>query len=238
MPVLALSSTFFVNKNMYDSVASQLMPREKLVAKGAEHLSDIELLAIFLRTGIAGKSVMQLAAELLQHFGSVQAIIDAQYQQFKAINGLGIAKFAQLKASSELVKRAINEGLQKKSCFSDPETVHTFLMANFIHSEHERFAALFLNSKNQLLTFEYLFDGSINSAQVYPRTVAQHCLRHNAAAVIFAHNHPSGDIQPSQSDIQLTVKLRETLKLIEVRVLDHFVVGKSQTFSMASHQMI
>lgn len=215
-----------------------LMPREKLVAFGPEFLNDAELLAIFLRTGIKGKSVVQLAEDLLNGFGSVQAIIDANVQEFTAINGLGIAKYAQLQAASELVKRAINEGLRHKSTFNEPEIVDQFLCTNFTLTQHERFAALFLNSKNQLITFEYLFDGSINSAQVYPRTVAQHCLKYNAAAVIFAHNHPSGDIKPSQSDINLTIQLQKTLQLIDVKVLDHFVVGKNKTFSMAAHQMI
>lgn len=214
-----------------------LMPREKLVEFGADFLTDAELLAIFLRTGIVGKSVVQLAEELLNDFGSVQAIINASINEFTAINGLGIAKFAQLQAANELVKRAINEGLQQQT-FNDPQVVDQFLCANFSMTNHERFAALFLNSKNQLITFEYMFDGSINSAQVYPRTVAQKCLKHNAAAIIFAHNHPSGDIQPSQSDIQLTIQLQKTLKLIDVKVLDHFVVGQNQTFSMAAHQMI
>lgn len=215
-----------------------LMPREKLTELGPEFLSDAELLAIFLRTGTAGKPVIELAQEILNYFGSVQAIIDASINEFTTINGIGIAKFAQLQAASELVRRAINEGLREKKTFNDPKVVESFLLANFTHTKHERFAALFLNSKNQLITFEYLFDGSINSAQVYPRTVAQSCLKHNAAAVIFAHNHPSGDITPSQSDINLTIQLQKTLGLIDVKVLDHFVVGKSQTFSMASHQMI
>lgn len=214
-----------------------LMPREKLVELGADFLSDAELLAIFLRTGVAGKPVLQLAKELLDDFGNVRAIIDASLADFTAVNGLGIAKFAQLQAASELVKRAINEGLQQQT-FNDPQVVDQFLCANFSMTKHERFAALFLNSKNQLITFEYLFDGSINSAQIYPRTVAQHCLKHNAAAVIFAHNHPSGDVQPSQSDINLTIQLQKTLKLIDVKVLDHFVVGQNKTFSMAAHQMI
>ncbi|MEZ5471918.1 MAG: DNA repair protein RadC [Marinicella sp.] len=215
-----------------------LMPREKLVEFGPEFLTDAELLAIFLRTGVRGKSVVQLAEQLLNDFGNVQAIINASISAFTAINGLGIAKFAQLQAAHELVKRAINEGLKEKNSFNDPDLVNEFLCANFVLAKHERFAALFLNSKNQLISFEYLFEGSINSARVYPRTVAQQCLKHNAAAVIFAHNHPSGDIQPSQSDINLTIELQNTLKLIDVKVLDHFVVGNCKTFSMAAHQMI
>ncbi len=214
------------------------MPREKLVKYGPEHLTDAELLAIFLRIGVAGKGVVRLADEMLGHFGGVTQIVDSTLQEFSQIKGLGMAKYAQLQAASELVKRAINESFQARTCFANPETVEKYLMANFELSPHERFAGLFLNSKNHLIKFEYLFNGSINSAQVYPRTVAQHCLKYNAAAVIFAHNHPSGDIQPSVADRQINQRLIEALALIDVQVLDHFIVGKNQTFSMASHQMI
>ncbi len=214
------------------------MPREKLVNFGAETLTDAELLAIFLRIGVAGKSAIELAEDMLLHFGGVKQVISASLHEFCEIKGLGLAKFAQFQAASELVKRAINQGFNAQTCFTEPAVVEQFLLANFEHSMHERFAGLFLNSKNHLIKFEYLFNGSINSAQVYPRTVAQYCLKHNAAAVIFAHNHPSGDTQPSESDITLTLQLKKTLALIDVKVLDHFVVGTNQTFSMASHQMI
>lgn len=219
-------------------MSQALKPREKLVAQGAQALSDEELLAIFLRIGVRGKSAIELAAELLLQFGSVSQVLAASLSQFEAIHGLGLAKFAQLQAANELVKRAINEQFASDTSFADPAAVDQFLRANFECSQHERFAGLFLNSKNHLLKFEYLFNGSINSAQVYPRTVAQHCLKLNAAAVIFAHNHPSGDIKPSAADIELTQRLRQTLALIDVKVLDHFVVNARQTFSMAAHQMI
>ena len=212
------------------------MPREKLLNRGAAALSDAELLAIFLRTGVTG--VVQLAEQVLKHFGGVQSVVSASLQDFTEIKGLGLAKYAQLQAVSELVKRAINESFKGHTSFADPEAVNRFLLANFETSDHERFAGLFLNSKNHLLKFEFLFNGSINSAQVYPRTVAQYCLKYNAAAIIFAHNHPSGDTQPSQADIQLTARLKQTLALIDVKVLDHFIVGSDQTFSMAAHQMI
>ena len=215
-----------------------LMPREKLVALGSDSLTDAELLAIFLRVGVSGKSAIELAAEMLQNFGGVKQVISASLNEFCEINGLGLAKFAQLQAASELVKRAINQGFDTQTCFTEPTVVDRFLLANFEAAQHEKFAGLFLNSKNHLIKFEYLFNGSINSAQVYPRTVAQYCLKHNAAAVIFAHNHPSGDTQPSESDIKLTQQLKQTLALIDVKVLDHFVVGMNRTFSMAAHQMI
>ncbi len=214
------------------------MPREKLVKYGAEQLSDVELLAIFLRVGVPGKGVLALADELLSYFGGVTQVVDSTLSEFNQIKGLGMAKYAQLQAASELVRRAINEGFQARTVFTDPVTVEKYLLANFELSLHERFAVLFLNSKNHLIKFEYLFNGSINSAQVYPRTVAQHCLKYNAAAVIFAHNHPSGDTQPSAADLQLNNRLIAALALIDVKVLDHFILGKNQTFSMASHQMI
>lgn len=214
------------------------MPREKLVVHGPQALTDAELLAIFLRIGVAGKSAIELADDMLLHFGGVKQVISATLQDFCAIKGLGLAKYAQFQAASELVKRAINQGFNAQTCFTEPTVVDQFLLANFEYSKHERFAGLFLNSKNHLIKFDYLFNGSINSAQVYPRTVAQYCLKHNAAAVIFAHNHPSGDIQPSESDIALTLQLKKTLALIDVKVLDHFVIGINQTFSMAGHQMI
>jgi len=214
------------------------MPREKLVINGVETLSDAELLAIFLRVGVAGKSVLELAEYMLVHFGGVKQVVSATLKDFCAVKGLGIAKYTQFQAASELVKRAINQGFNAQTCFTDPAVVNQFLLTNFEHAKHEKFACLFLNSKNHLIKFDYLFNGSINSAQVYPRTVAQYCLKHNAAAVIFAHNHPSGDIQPSESDISLTSHLKKALALIDVKVLDHFVVSANQTFSMASHQMI
>ena len=167
-----------------------------------------------------------------------QTILNASLEQFTQIKGLGLAKYAQLQAANELVKRALNECFHEKTTFNDPKVVESFLLANFPNSSHEQFAVLFLNSKNQLIKFEQLFSGSINSAQVYPRTVAQYCLKYNAAAVIFAHNHPSGDVAPSQSDIRLTHQLKAALELVDVKVLDHFVVGLNTTFSMASNQMI
>lgn len=214
------------------------MPREKLVAYGAATLTDAELLAIFLRVGVRGKTAIALADDMLTHFGGITQILKADLAAFSEIKGLGLAKFAQLQAASEIVKRAINQGFDAETCFNDPEVVDRYLLVNFKQSHHEKFAGLFLNSKNHLLKFKYLFNGSINSAQVYPRTVAQYCLKYNAAAIIFAHNHPSGDTSPSESDIKLTKQLRKTLALIDVKVLDHFVVGDHQTFSMAANQMI
>ncbi len=223
---------------MIKELATKDRPREKLINTGAANLSDAELMAIFLRTGIKGTDVMTLALQMLNHFGSIKGILDASLSDFNQMKGLGLAKYAQLQAAGELVKRAINEQWHESQSFTDPAHVNDYLLNNFECCEYERFACLLLNSKHRLLRFDYLFNGGINSAQVYPRVVAQHCLRYNAAAIIFAHNHPSGDVQPSQADRDLTVRLVKTLQLIDVKVLDHFIIGHQQTFSMASHQMI
>ncbi len=222
---------------MIKELATKDRPREKLIHSGAANLSDGELLAIFLRTGIAGTDVMTLALQMLNRFGSIKGILDSSLADFSQVKGLGMAKYAQLQAAGELVKRALNEQWHESHSFTDPAHVNDYLLNNFEACEHERFACLLLNSKHRLLRFDYLFNGGINSAQVYPRTVAQHCLKYNAAAIIFAH-HPSGDVQPSQADRDLTVRLVKTLKLIDVKVLDHFIIGRQQTFSMASHQMM
>ena len=214
------------------------MPREKLLLKGPTALSDTELLAIFLRTGTQERPVLQLAEHLLQHFGNLHAILQADLHQFTEIKGLGQAKFVQLKAVNELVIRSLRTEIAEQPSFTDPDLVRRYLLNHFEQTDFERFAALFLNSKNKLICFEYLFTGSISQAQVYPRTVAQQCLKFNAASVIFAHNHPSGDVSPSESDKQLTQRLIETLRLIDVKVLDHFVIGGDKCFSMAEHQML
>ncbi|WP_246172635.1 RadC family protein [Marinicella rhabdoformis] len=214
------------------------MPREKLLKYGAATLSDAELLAIFLRTGTKEMPVLILANHLISYFGSLHAIIKASPKQFINIKGLGPAKYVQIQAVNELATRSLKTEVSEKPSFTDPDLVRRYLLNHFEQTAFERFACLFLNSKNRLITFEYLFTGSISQAQVYPRTVAQQCLKFNAASVIFAHNHPSGDVSPSESDKQLTQRLIETLRLIDVKVLDHFVIGSDKCFSMAEHQML
>lgn len=213
-------------------------PRERLIKHGAGALSDAELLAIFLRTGIKGKTALDLARELLLHFGTIEKLLDSELDEFSQVKGMGQAKFCQLKASLELVRRNYQFKAENPTAFNDPETVKMYLLNHFPQKKHENFACLFLDNKNQIIKFEILFVGSINQAQVYPRVIAQKCLQLNAAAVILAHNHPSGCTRPSQSDQDLTVLLQKTLKLIEVRVLDHFVVGNNEVQSMAQLGMI
>ena len=214
------------------------MPREKLLRYGSQALSDGELLAIFLRTGIPGKPVLKLSSSILEHFNGINGVLKASFKEFCAHKGLGSAKYCQLQAAFELVKRSFNMKMADNKPFTCPALVKSFLLHNFKQTENERFACLFLNSKHHLLSFEYLFQGSVNNTQVYPRTVAQYCLRFNAASVIFVHNHPSGDVQPSTADQVLTDHLIEVLKLIDVAVLDHFIIGLNKSFSMAEHGML
>ena len=213
-------------------------PRERLLAYGAASLSNAELLAIFLRTGIQGKSALDLARELLNHFGSIDKILEADLATFTQIKGLGSAKFCQLQATLELIKRNFNCKIEESVCFNDFEIAKNYLLNNFPQTAHETFAALFLDNNHKLIKFKTLFNGTINSAQIYPRVVAQACLKYNAAAIILAHNHPSGNLQASHSDKNITQKLIATLNLIDVRVLDHFIIGKNDAFSLAQNGLM
>ncbi len=208
-------------------------PREKLLARGAGALSDAELLAIFLRTGCVGKSAVDLARELLSHFGGLRSLLAANQAQFCQAQGLGPAKFAQLQAVMEMAKRNLAEVLQRGDALTDPNQVRSYLKAELRHQPSEVFCVLYLDSQHQLIRFEPLFHGTIDSAAVYCREVVRKCLSHNAAAVIFAHNHPSGVAEPSLSDRQLTERLVQALGLVDIRVLDHMVVGDSRVVSFA-----
>ena len=207
-------------------------PREKLLEHGSSSLSDAELLAIFLRTGVSGKSAVDLARHLLTEFGSLRALLEADLRAFCRQLGLGPAKFSQLQAVLEMSRRHLAERLRRDSALESPQAVRDYLKSLLRHEPHEVFGCLFLDSKHRMLAFEVLFRGSIDSASVYPRQVVKRALAHNAAAVIFCHNHPSGITDPSQADRTLTKRLTEALDLIEVRVLDHFIVGDGQPLSM------
>lgn len=201
-------------------------PREKLVQKGAAALSDAELLAIFLRTGTRGRSALDLARALLRRFGGLRALLAAPREAFCAEKGLGVAKFAQLQAATEIARRHLAEGLPARDPLTDPEAVRRYLSAQLRDREHERFAGLFLDARHCVIAFEVLAEGTLSAASVYPREVVKRALALNAAAVIFAHNHPSGLAEPSAADRTLTDRLRQALALIDIRVLDHFVVGE------------
>lgn len=208
-------------------------PREKLLEQGSGSLSDAELLAIFLRTGVSGKSAVDLARHLLNQFGSLRALLEAELGAFSEQLGLGPAKFAQLQAVLEMGRRHLAERMRQKTALENPQVVRDYLKAMLRHEPHEVFGCLFLDSKHQVLTFETLFRGSIDNTAVHPREVVKRSLANNAAAVILCHNHPSGNSDPSQADRLLTKRLQKALELVDVRVLDHFIVGDGEPLSMA-----
>ncbi|OZB36078.1 MAG: hypothetical protein B7X35_04090 [Halothiobacillus sp. 14-56-357] len=212
-------------------------PRERLLKQGAGALSDAELFAIFLRTGVAGRSAVDLARDLLAHFGGVRGLLNASRRDFTEAKGLGDAKFAQLQAVLELARRHFAEELAEGAVIDNPEATRRFLQAQLRDAAQEVFAVLFLDQRHRVLAFERLFFGTINQSAVHPREVVKAVLRHNAAAVILAHNHPSGVAEPSSADREITLRLRDALNLIDVRVLDHMIVGDRCT-SMAELGMI
>lgn len=209
-------------------------PREKLLAQGPAALTDAELLAIFLRTGVAGKSAVELARDLIKAFGSLRALLRANLAGFSAGKGLGPAKYAQLQAVLELAHRHLAEELQRGEGLTDPLAAERFLRARLRDLDHEVFAALFLDAQHRVLAFEILAHGTLDGAAVYPREVVKAALRQQAAAVIFAHNHPSGVVEPSAADRALTERLRQALATIDVRVLDHLVIGEGAPASFAA----
>lgn len=200
-------------------------PREKLLSNGAASLSEAELLAIFLRTGMQGISAVDLARQLLTSFGSLRALMSATQTEFCSHKGLGNAKYAQLQAVLEMAKRHISEGLKREDCLTSPAATIDYLHRHLRDREHEVFACLMLDNRNRVIALREMFRGTIDGASVYPREVVKQALADNAACVIFAHNHPSGVAEPSQSDIQITERLKKALALVDIRVLDHIIVG-------------
>ena len=208
-------------------------PRERLLSLGAGALSDAELLAIFLRTGVEGRSAVDLARELLSKFGSLRRLVAASSNEFCQMHGLGQAKYAQLQAAIEMGRRVLAEGLKQGTTLSDPDSTRRYLSAWLRDRDREVFAVLFLDSQHRVLAAEELSQGTIDAASVYPREVVKRALALGAAAVIFAHNHPSGVAEPSAADRALTDRLKQALALVDVRVLDHFVVGEGPPTSFA-----
>jgi DNA repair protein RadC len=213
-------------------------PREKLLLNGAAALSDAELLAIFLRTGIPGKTAVDLARELLSQYGSLRALLEADKQHFCQSPGLGAAKFVHLQAVLEMARRHLYETIKKGDVLSNPHDTQAFLTARLRDYDHEVFAALLLDNRHRVVVFEELFHGTIDGASVHPREVVKRALQHNAAAVIFAHNHPSGVAEPSRADELLTKRLKDALALVDIRVLDHMVIGDGQSVSFAERGLI
>ncbi|HEX8956910.1 MAG TPA: DNA repair protein RadC [Burkholderiaceae bacterium] len=213
-------------------------PRERLIEHGAQALSDAELLAVFLRMGVAGKSAVDLGREMLAHFGSLNRMFSASLADFSAINGLGPAKYAQLQAVLELARRSLKEELRASDTLSSPRAVKEYLRHSLGTKAHEAFAVLFLDVKNRLIASEELFRGTLTRTSVHPREIVKAALAHNAAGVILAHNHPSGSCEPSMSDQALTKVLKEALELVEVRVLDHVVVTSRDAYSFAENGIL
>jgi len=229
---------------------AQARPREKLLARGPSALSDAELLALLLRTGIAGKGVLQMAEELLHMqgqpvagaasvgFGGIAGLLNATPDDLKKVKGLGPAKRAEIMAVLELARRAVAQRLQERTVLADPQAVKHYLQLQLGQRSHEVFAVCFLDAQNKLICTEELFRGTLTQTSVYPREVALRALHHQAAAVVLAHNHPSGNVQPSPADMALTQTLRSALGLLDVRVLDHIIVAPGEALSMAERGLL
>lgn len=213
-------------------------PREKLLHNGAQSLSDAELLAIFLRVGVTGKSAVDLARDLLRAFGSLNAIFAASEAQISAVHGMGTSKYVQLQAIFEMSRRALGEQMKSENVLNSPQRVRDFLVLQLAAKSQEVFLALFLDVQNRLIASEEMFAGSLMQTSVHPREVVKRALQLNAAAVIFAHNHPTGVAQQSRADEALTQALQQALALVDVRVLDHFIVAGNQVFSFKENDLI
>lgn len=213
-------------------------PRERLLERGAAALSDAELLAIFLRTGLPGKSAVDLARELLETFGSLRTLLGTDLTTFCRGKGLGKAKYVQLQACLELSRRHLLTTLQRGDALTSPEHTRRYLYAQLRDRTQEVFACLFLDNRHRVLGYEELFYGTIDGASVHPREVVRRAIAQNAAAVILAHNHPSGVAEPSRADEQITSRLQQALSLVDVRLLDHMIVGDGEIASLAERGRI
>ncbi len=213
-------------------------PREKLLTRGAAALGDAELLAIFLRTGVSGKSAVDLARDLLQEFGGLIGLLSASREEFCRAKGLGTAKFAQLQAVLELSQRYLRAEITERDVLTSPEATRAYLKSRLRVYPHEVFACLFLDNRHRVIEYKELFRGTIDGASVHPREVVREAMRWNAAAVIFAHNHPSGVSEPSNSDLLITQQLKDALALVDVRVLDHIVIGDGGGTSFAERGLL
>jgi DNA repair protein RadC len=210
-------------------------PRERLIKNGAQTLTNPELLAVFLRTGFKGKNAIELGQEMVGHFGSLNRLFNAKLTSFSAIQGMGPAKFAQLQAVMELARRAISEQFEDGVSLHSTTAVKTFLQMLLAPKPYESFTIIYLDVRNRVITVEELFRGTLTQTGVYPREVVKSALGHNAASVFLAHNHPGGDTTPSGSDFAITKSLKQSLELLDIKVLDHFIVAGSLIHSFAEH---
>lgn len=217
---------------------TSLRPREKLLTRGASNLGDVELLAILLRTGTKGTNVIDLSQTLIYHFGSLDGLLSATPPQLKRFKGLGQAKIAELQAIMEICKRVLEHRVKTQNALTSPESTRQYLQMHFKDQERELFACLFLDTRNRAIALETLFYGSISSAAVYPREILKRALALNATAVILSHNHPSGDPEPSQADIRITKIIKQALDLIDIKCLDHMIIGRGQIVSLAEKGLL
>ena len=223
----------------FKELGADLRPREKLIALGPGALADAELVALLLHTGIPGKNVLQLSQELLDLFGGLSGLLHAGLDDLRRIKGLGgTAKRAKLAAVLELARRTLSQRLKERAVFDSPEAVKQYLQLHLAHRPHEVFAVLFMDARHRMIAMEELFRGTLTQTSVYPREVAARALHHHAAAVVLAHNHPSGCAEPSRADEALTQTLKTALALIDVRVLDHLVVARGHVLSMAERGLV
>ncbi len=213
-------------------------PREKLLRQGAAALSDAELLAIFIRTGVRGQTALDIARQLLHEAGGLQGLLGERGRQCLQRPGIGPAKSAQIQAALEMSRRTLEQQLRRQDVFTSAAATRHYLQNRLAGLGREVFACLFLDNRHRLLAFEELFQGSLTSSSVHPREVVRRALYHNAAAVIVAHNHPSGVAEPSQADVQITRQLVQALELVELRLLDHFIVGDGEALSMAERGLV
>lgn len=213
-------------------------PREKLLSQGPQALSDAELLAIFLRVGVVGKSAVDLARDLLTEFGSLNGIFYASRDALTAVHGMGDSKYVQVQAIFEMARRALSEQMRQRDALTSPQQVRDYLCLKLGGMTREVFVVLFLDAQNRVMAQEELFAGTLTQTSVYPREVVKRALHHNSAAVIFAHNHPSGVAEPSRADELLTKALKDALALVDVRVLDHFVIAGNVALSFAERGLL
>ena len=213
-------------------------PREKLLAYGPAALSDAELLAILLRCGIKGKTALDLARDLLQQHGGLRALLAVKRKNFCLTSGMGEAKYVLLQAVMEMSRRSLYEVIKKGDALTNPEQTQAFFVSQLRDYEHEVFACLYLDNRHAVICFEELFRGTIDGASVHPREVVKQALYHNAAAIIFSHNHPSGIAEPSKQDELITQRLKKSLALVDIRVLDHIIIGNGECVSFAERGLL
>ena len=219
-------------------LTERLLPREKMLHFGVDALTDVELLALFLRTGSQGKNVMTLAKDLLQHFGSLYDLLSADLAEFHAIRGIGVAKFAQLRGVAELARRYYSVRVQGEQTLLSPELTQEFLQSQLTGEEREIFMVIFLDARNRVIKHSRMFSGTLNHVEVHPREIVREAIKVNAAGVILAHNHPSGNAEPSRSDKLLTESVIKCCRIMDIRVLDHLVIGRGEYVSFAERGWI